>query len=360
MSASALGASTRRSGARPALSSPSPRRGAALVSQTQRSRMLRSAVSVVSEYGYGGMSVARITEHAGVSRRTFYDLFKDREDCFLAAFEDITVRVEALILAVNRQGLGWREEIRSTLLLLLEFLDEEPEAGVLMVVDALKAGGEVLQRRVELLRQLSEAIHRGGSQARAGQELPPLTGEGIVGALLGVVHTRLLQADRGPMVELLNPLMGIIVLPYLGAAVAKRELRRLPPAGVASRRSALAVAHVRDPLAGLPMRITHRTLLVLRVIGEHPGVSNRRVADLAEITDQGQVSKLLSRLQKLDLINNTGHGQPSGEPNAWRLTPRGQRAQQEIAGHADRAASNASKRTNRGVSPSTFEEEMVR
>jgi AcrR family transcriptional regulator len=322
--------------------------------------MLRSAIAVVSEYGYEGMSVARVTERAGVSRRTFYDLFEDREDCFLAAFEDIAGRMERLILASSHPGSSWREEIRSTLLQLLKFLDEEPEAGVLMVVDALKAGPRVLQRRVEILEQLSGAIHRGGSHARTGQELPPLTGEGIVGALLGVVHTRLLQADPGSMVELLNPLMGIVVLPYLRAGVAKRELRRLAPARHDPRRSDPVAQAVRNPLEGLPMRITHRTLLVLTVIDEHPGASNRKVADLAEITDQGQVSKLLSRLQKLDLIDNTGHGQPSGEPNAWRLTPRGQGVRQEIAVHADRVAPSTLTRTNRGVSPSTFEEEMVR
>jgi DNA-binding PadR family transcriptional regulator len=48
------------------------------------------------------------------------------------------------------------------------------------------------------------------------------------------------------------------------------------------------------------------------------------VAAHAEVADQGQISKLLARLERLGLIENTGEGQPIGEPNAWRLTSRGE------------------------------------
>ena len=54
--------------------------------------MLAAAAQVVGEVGYGGMSVARVTDRAGVSRRTFYEQFEDREDCFLALFEEALER----------------------------------------------------------------------------------------------------------------------------------------------------------------------------------------------------------------------------------------------------------------------------
>jgi DNA-binding PadR family transcriptional regulator len=72
------------------------------------------------------------------------------------------------------------------------------------------------------------------------------------------------------------------------------------------------------------MRLTYRTLRVLTAISEQPGASNREVAVHAEVADQGQISKLLARLERLGLIQNTGEGQPSGEPNAWLLTSRGE------------------------------------
>jgi DNA-binding MarR family transcriptional regulator len=72
------------------------------------------------------------------------------------------------------------------------------------------------------------------------------------------------------------------------------------------------------------MRLTYRTLRSLAAIAENPGASNREVADAAGISDQGQISKQLTRLKSLNLVRNTGPGQSSGGPNVWRLTPKGQ------------------------------------
>jgi AcrR family transcriptional regulator len=301
------------------------RRGDVLVSETQRSRMLSSAVEVLSEYGYGEMSVSRITSGAGVSRRTFYDLFEDREDCFLAAFDDAVLRARELMLAAWATQRGWCEQTRAVLLALLSFLDREPGVRSLLVVDALKAGPRVQARRAELLYELSAALQQSGSRAKPARELPELTGEGVVGAVLGVIHTRLSARRPGSMVDLLNPLMSVVVLPYLGPATAQRELSRPAPKAPATQR--VTRRNSFRPLTAAPMRITHRTLLVLAVIGERPGASNRQIADLAGIADQGQISKLLSRLEGLGLIKNTSEGQPSGEPNAWHLTSHGQQLQ---------------------------------
>jgi AcrR family transcriptional regulator/DNA-binding MarR family transcriptional regulator len=302
-----------------------------LVFEAQRSRMLRSAVEVIAEHGYGQMSVARVAGGAGVSRRTFYDFFVDREDCFLAVFDDaVSVLRESVLTACEGQR-GWVSQTRAGLLALLLFLDEQRAMGSLLIVDGLKAGAKVQEQRGRILAQLSRALHEAGSQANGARELPPLTGEGLVGAVFSVIHNRLQAKDHGPMVELLSPLMGMIVLPYLGPAAAQRELARPLPEHAApreARRGAYEGA-LRDPLAKLQMRVTYRTLLVLNVIDERPGASNREIADAAGVSDQGQISKLLGRLERLGLIKNTGGVQPSGAPNQWHLTPKGQEAQQQ-------------------------------
>jgi DNA-binding IclR family transcriptional regulator len=79
----------------------------------------------------------------------------------------------------------------------------------------------------------------------------------------------------------------------------------------------------RDALADLPIRLTYRTVRVLSTIAECPGSSNRTISELAELSDQGQTSKLLQRLERLGLIRNNGLGHAHGETNAWQLTPRG-------------------------------------
>jgi len=135
---------------------------------------------------------------------------------------------------------------------------------------------------------------------------------------------------------LLGELMGMIVLPYLGPAAARRE-RALPvPASIrgSAARDGVALCVEHDPLEGIPMRLTYRTARVLEDVAEHPGVSNRMVAELAGIVDQGQVSKLLARLERLGLLQNTGEGHSRGERNAWRLTDRGVQVTQTIRAHA--------------------------
>jgi DNA-binding MarR family transcriptional regulator len=82
------------------------------------------------------------------------------------------------------------------------------------------------------------------------------------------------------------------------------------------------------------MRLTYRTVRALMAIAEHPGSSNRVIANAAEVIDQGQMSKLLARLQQLGLIENTGGGSARGEPNAWTLTDKGWRVQGALAEEA--------------------------
>jgi DNA-binding MarR family transcriptional regulator len=115
------------------------------------------------------------------------------------------------------------------------------------------------------------------------------------------------------------------VLPYLGPAAARRELARPAPA-VATR----LVPTPADPLRDVHMRLTYRTVRVLMAVAAHPGCSNREIGLAADMQDQGQISKLLTRLAKLDLIENGPAGRARGAPNAWGLTEKGQEIEQAI------------------------------
>jgi DNA-binding MarR family transcriptional regulator len=82
------------------------------------------------------------------------------------------------------------------------------------------------------------------------------------------------------------------------------------------------------------MRLTYRTARVLEGIADHAGVSNRQIAEYAGITDPGQVSKLLRRLESLELLANTSGGHAKGEPNAWALTAKGEQVARSIRMHS--------------------------
>ena len=78
------------------------------------------------------------------------------------------------------------------------------------------------------------------------------------------------------------------------------------------------------------MRLTYRTVRVLAAIAAEPGLSNSQISQRAGVTDQGQISKLLSRLARLQLIESAGHGGRKGASNAWRLTHRGEAVERAI------------------------------
>lgn len=84
------------------------------------------------------------------------------------------------------------------------------------------------------------------------------------------------------------------------------------------------------------MRLTYRTALVLERVAQNPGASNRVIGERADVYDQGQISKLLGRLERIGLLQNTGEGRNAkGEPNAWCLTQLGERVTQQLALRTD-------------------------
>jgi DNA-binding MarR family transcriptional regulator len=182
---------------------------------------------------------------------------------------------------------------------------------------------------------LAAILDEGRLESARAEQCSPLTAEGLVGAAVGIAGPRLLRGSkREPLAGLLGELMSVIVLPYLGATVARRERTRpapgVPAAG-GERGGSGRLALERDPLEGVRMRMTYRTARVLATIASQPGVSNRLVAEQAGIHDQGQISKLLARLERLGLTENTGDGHSKGESNAWRLTKLGWQVAQRLS-----------------------------
>jgi AcrR family transcriptional regulator len=294
------------------------------MSAVQRRRILTAVVKVVDAHGVEATSVARIVATAGVSRKAFYELFEDRNDCVLAAIEQAVALATERVRPVWEAHDAWSERVRGGLSSLLEFFDEEPELARLCILHSGTAGSAATGRRCAVLESLAEVVDEGREAARR----PPsqLTAEGLVHGAFGVIHARLLDADPGRLVDLLNPLMSFILLPYLGGGAARRELHRPLPASSGQRmRNSRA-----DALDGLKVRLTYRTMRVLAAIAAQPGLTNSEASAGAGVTDQGQISKLLARLASLDFVENMGAGQTRGGANAWYLTALGERIERTV------------------------------
>ena len=286
-------------------------------------------IDAVEQAGHTQISVAQVIARARVSRKTFYDVFADREDCILAAFDYILAQARLLAREAYASEAGWQESLRAALARLLRFVEEEPGYARLCIVETSGAGERVLQRRIEVLKELTQLVDEGRRHGGTRSEPPQVTAEGVVGGVLAVLHARVLHDGGSSVTELLGPLMGMIVLPFLGPGAARRELAR-PPLEILRRKPSPPLRSAGDPLEGLSIRLTYRTVRVLGVIAARPGGSNREIADGAGVIDQGQISKLLARLDGLGLVENRGEGQMKGAANAWHLTLKGSRVERAM------------------------------
>lgn len=290
---------------------------------SQRLRIIHAAAACARRRELSDVSVMSITEAAGVSRRTFYELFANLEECLSATFEEGMSRASAAVVPAYGEPRSWRGAVRSGLAALLGFLEDQPVLGCFCVNFLLAGGPQMRWRRDRLLGVLVRAVDAGRLEARAPTGLSQLLAESIVGGVLSVLQRRLLTEQRPALKGLQGELMALIVQPYLGAAAARDELQARAPAHHS------ASPGQQDPLGGVRMRLTYTTIAVIQSVAKHPGLSNRAVGQAAGVHDQGQLSKLLSRLQRLDVVENRGGALSGVITNAWHLTERGT----QIAAH---------------------------
>jgi AcrR family transcriptional regulator len=158
---------------------------------TQRQRMVDAVVEAVAQKGYAEMTVADVVSGAGVSRRTFYEHFDDKLDCFLAAYEELS---EVVLREVERAVAAAppRERLRAGLSAYLQGLADRPLAARVLIIDILGAGPRALEVR-ECMRERWAASYRGVSQDEDVLRA-------LVGGIAELVQARLLagEADRLP------------------------------------------------------------------------------------------------------------------------------------------------------------------
>jgi AcrR family transcriptional regulator/DNA-binding MarR family transcriptional regulator len=292
------------------------------VVEIQRARILAAAVETIRQSSYGAMTVTALIQRARISRKTFYEIFPNRDECFAAVVEEIFARAYTVATAAYSAEDDWLAATRSALSSLLCLIDEEPRLARIWFVDATAGPQAVHRRTAEANAMLAAAVELGRAVTSERWQPPELAGEGIVGGISHIIHTRLARGAREPFAELLGPCMHLIVLPYLGVAQATAELRRGSSAQTPAPKAPDPRRHT-GSLRNTRLRLTYRTVRALDVISAQPGVNNRTVAEESGIKDQGQVSKLLSRLERLALIENRGLGRDRGSSNAWHLTARG-------------------------------------
>jgi AcrR family transcriptional regulator len=264
-----------------------------------------------------------VATRAGVSEGIFFEIFPSVEECYSAAFELGLERLSHTVEEAAGRDEAWLERVRSGLVGLLGFLDDEPSWAHLLLLQTQAAGAGALECEQRLLAVITRLVENGNpGMLSEPASLPAMTVELTAGGTFAVIRARAYKEPGEALVELAPSLMAFIVRPYLGEAAAQAELEGKPSRTADASRSGPRVEAI-SRASELPVRATHRTTLVLRAIADAPYSNNREIADAAGLADEGQTSKLLARLERQGVIENVGLGPARGEPNAWVLTASG-------------------------------------
>ncbi|MDO8189239.1 TetR/AcrR family transcriptional regulator [Conexibacter sp. JD483] len=174
----------------------------------KKERFFRAIAAASSEIGYANLAVADVLRYAGMSRRTFYELFEDKEDCFLQAYDAALLRIRMLVGSTYHRAeqLPLRRRIELCLGELLAICAAEPELAHLCVVDVLAAGPVARERRDEALAEFAAFIEHPRSEAR-GTTAPRLVCEAIVGGLYAILYRRVARGQAAQLPSLLGEMM---------------------------------------------------------------------------------------------------------------------------------------------------------
>jgi AcrR family transcriptional regulator len=204
---------------------PSGRHGLqqSFVAANQKERIISATAVAVGELGYAETSVEAIIERAGVSRRTFYDYFKNKEDAFLAAY-DATIDEQARqVRLAYLAEMTVRDRLRAGIGAYLEFMAGDPSVARMCIVEVLAAGPRALARRNASMRMFASMIEENIHELTPDCPVAALAAETIVGGIHEVVRTRVLEGRTTELPGLADDLLVTILMVGRGTDGAVRH-----------------------------------------------------------------------------------------------------------------------------------------
>ncbi|MFL5910953.1 MAG: TetR/AcrR family transcriptional regulator [Gaiellaceae bacterium] len=202
-----------------------------VISRTQRERVIDAMIVTVSEKGYQHTSVSDVIRAAGVSRKTYYEHFGDKQECFVAAYDLIVGHLLDDAGEVYATETQWRHRIVAGLALILELLASRPDLARFCVIEILAAGDAALTRRDEVMRAFAQFLEPGREEVPDGVEISELTAPAVVGGIYSIVYEEIRQERAEKLARLCPDLVYIALAPYIGPEEAARETGRLAASG---------------------------------------------------------------------------------------------------------------------------------
>jgi AcrR family transcriptional regulator len=177
-----------------------------VVEASQRARLVEAVGRAVAEKGYAAATIDDIVRGAGVSKKTFYDHFADKEECFIAAYEAASEELYQHVRAAHLSAHDWLEKTRAGVSAYLRWLAADPALARVFLIEVAAAGPRAAEARERLrdryallLRELSD--HAGGEH-----EPPPEIFHAVVAAVDDIVVRRI-RESRGAGLRELEPIL---------------------------------------------------------------------------------------------------------------------------------------------------------
>jgi AcrR family transcriptional regulator len=170
--------------------------GRELVAASQRSRLLDAVGRAVAEKGYGGATIDDIVRRAGVSKMTFYEHFRDKEDCFIAAYEAASEELFQRVRAAHGEPDGWLERTGTGIRAYLTWLAGDPDLARAFLIEVAAAGPRAAECRERLRDRYAELMRELQDEARADIPSLPRPPVEIFQALVAAVDDLVVRRIR--------------------------------------------------------------------------------------------------------------------------------------------------------------------
>jgi AcrR family transcriptional regulator len=192
------------------------------VTHNQRERLIAGIAEAIAENGYSGTTIAHITRAAAVSRRTFYEHFASKDECFVAAYDTVMKELQERVTDAFEQTDDWPQAIKAGISAMLEFLASEPNLARLCMVEALVAGPAVVERYDAAIQSFVPYFREGreGRPKEVLDRLSATTEEALVGGMVSLISRRIIAGKAEELEDLLPDLVEFTLTPYLGSAEA--------------------------------------------------------------------------------------------------------------------------------------------
>ncbi len=192
-----------------------------MVAENQRERLVAGIIAAVAENGYSETTIATIVKAAELSRKTFYEHFANKEECFSAAYEASFEFLRQAIGAVAVDG-SWGQLVRSRLERLLGLLSEEPDLAFFFLIAPTSAGDEIVERHHEGMRELVRELTAGAPKRATRGEPAGTREQALAGGISRLVVLKLSAGEADQLPTLLSGLVELVLRPYLGGEEAVR------------------------------------------------------------------------------------------------------------------------------------------